>query len=361
DPPPSEPPKLLRAADDRVIGGVCAGVARRLSLDPLVIRIAAVVLVLVGGAGALLYLAGLLLIPDERTGTTLGGGDDTVRGKLATATGIVVLVIAALVFIPGAGFWLFGPLVPIAVIALLGLTAWWVVSGEGASGGAGQIGKRILLGLLVLTGCFVLAVFAFYAGTTDADWIVAGVVVAAGVALLVGSFVRQVRWLILPALAIALPLAAAEASDLDLTGGMGERTYRPATAAQVRDDYELGAGRLVVDLRNTELPDGDTPVRLRIGAGEAVLLVDRDTCVATRAEFGAGGLDVFDEDSGGVGFDWEDIRVAKRGNPRVLLDADVGVGHLLVDHVDHDDWNHDRADWDDRDIDRQTACEGRAR
>ncbi|MFA9272342.1 MAG: PspC domain-containing protein, partial [Baekduiaceae bacterium] len=69
-PPPPEPeaasrPPLRRAADDRVIGGVCGGVARTLGLDALVVRVVAVVLVLAGGAGALLYVAGLLLMPDD--------------------------------------------------------------------------------------------------------------------------------------------------------------------------------------------------------------------------------------------------------------------------------------------------------
>lgn len=361
-PEPEPGPRLIRPAEGRIVAGVCAGLGRRLNVDPLVVRIAAVVLVLAGGAGALLYLAGLLLIPDERTGMTVGGGDDTLRGKLATATGVVVLAIAAIVLIPGAGFWVFGPLVPIAIVALLALGAWWLVSGEGTDGSAGDIAKRIGLGLLVLIGCAILAGLAFFAGATDADWLVAGVVIAAGVALLAGAFVRPVRFLILPALAVAVPLAAAEASDLDLTGGMGERTYRPATAADVRPAYELGAGRLVVDLRATRLPAGDTPVRLRVGAGEAVLLVDRGTCVASRAELGVGGVDVFDEDTGGIAVDWERAEVAREDRPRVVLDADVGIGHLLVAHEDRDTFDES---WDDGpgpdpDPAPQAACEGRA-
>ena len=57
--------RLVRPRDGRVIGGVCAGIARYFNTDPVIIRIAAVVLALFGGAGVLLYIAALLLMPAE--------------------------------------------------------------------------------------------------------------------------------------------------------------------------------------------------------------------------------------------------------------------------------------------------------
>lgn len=58
-------PPLRRPFGDRMLGGVAAGIARYLGVDPAIIRIAFVVLTLVGGGGIALYLAALLLIPDE--------------------------------------------------------------------------------------------------------------------------------------------------------------------------------------------------------------------------------------------------------------------------------------------------------
>jgi phage shock protein PspC (stress-responsive transcriptional regulator) len=58
-------PPLERPVHDRMLAGVAAGAARYLGVDPTVIRIALAVLVLVGGAGIPLYLAGWLLIPEE--------------------------------------------------------------------------------------------------------------------------------------------------------------------------------------------------------------------------------------------------------------------------------------------------------
>ena len=63
--PPQEPRRLVRVREGRVIGGVATGLGRYFNLDPIIFRIGAIVLVLVGGAGLLAYLAAWLLIPDE--------------------------------------------------------------------------------------------------------------------------------------------------------------------------------------------------------------------------------------------------------------------------------------------------------
>jgi phage shock protein PspC (stress-responsive transcriptional regulator) len=58
-------PALERPVHNRMIGGVAAGAARSLGVDPTVIRIILAVLVFVGGLGLPIYLAGWLLIPEE--------------------------------------------------------------------------------------------------------------------------------------------------------------------------------------------------------------------------------------------------------------------------------------------------------
>ena len=56
---------LRRPFSDRMLAGVAAGLARYFGVDVTLVRIAFVVLTVVGGAGIPLYLAGLLLIPEE--------------------------------------------------------------------------------------------------------------------------------------------------------------------------------------------------------------------------------------------------------------------------------------------------------
>ncbi len=76
-PTPAAPEHVLlrRSYEDRMLGGVAGGLARYLGVDTMIVRIAFVVLTVVGGAGIPLYLAGLLLIPDE-------GSDQSIAGSL---------------------------------------------------------------------------------------------------------------------------------------------------------------------------------------------------------------------------------------------------------------------------------------
>src|SRR5439155_9533017 len=94
--------------------------------------------------------------------------------------------------------------IPVALLTLAGLATWWLVSGEGPGGGAGDVVRRAALGIGVLFLCGLIAVGGALAaglgGGTVAGWVVIG----AGVALIVGAFVGRVRWLIPPALSLAL-------------------------------------------------------------------------------------------------------------------------------------------------------------
>lgn len=59
-------PVLTRPADTKVLAGVCAGVARRLGVEPTVIRVAAVLAaIFLGGLGIVAYLAGIALMPRD--------------------------------------------------------------------------------------------------------------------------------------------------------------------------------------------------------------------------------------------------------------------------------------------------------
>jgi predicted membrane protein len=89
-------------------------------------------------------------------------------------------------------------------------------------------------------------------------------------------------------------------------------------------------GQLTVDLRDADLPAGDQRLQLDVGVGEAVLIVPDDVCVATDASVGIGGVSVFDRQGGGVDVDYLDARDAEAGGTRLLVDADIGVGHLDV-------------------------------
>jgi phage shock protein PspC (stress-responsive transcriptional regulator) len=58
---------LYRPRDDRMIAGVCSGIARRFNLDPAIVRILFVASLFLPGPQILIYLAAWLLMPDEAT------------------------------------------------------------------------------------------------------------------------------------------------------------------------------------------------------------------------------------------------------------------------------------------------------
>ena len=57
--------RLYRSEDDKVLGGVCGGLAEKYELDPSLVRLATLVIVLTAGIGLPLYLAAWLVVPPE--------------------------------------------------------------------------------------------------------------------------------------------------------------------------------------------------------------------------------------------------------------------------------------------------------
>jgi phage shock protein PspC (stress-responsive transcriptional regulator) len=330
-----EPRRLIRSRDGRMIAGVCAGLGRYFAIDPVIVRVAAVALVFAGGAGLLAYLAAWLLVPDE------AGGADAGPGRLATVAGAVLLVCAVGAIVPfsagpfGGWDWA-GPLMGLILLGLLGLGVWWLASGEHPAGSGRDVLRRAGLGIALLAVCGVFAMGSAWATAVGGGTVVAIAVIVAGLWIAAGALVGGTRWLILPALALAIPAGVVSAANIDVDGGIGERQYRPEAGSPLRPQYRLGIGRLVVDLRNAELAAGDQRLALDLGVGEAVVAVAPDVCVTTRARIGAGEAQVFDRRSGGVDVDWQDDRRAPAGTSRLVVDGSIGVGALRVVHGDPD-------------------------
>jgi phage shock protein PspC (stress-responsive transcriptional regulator) len=327
---PAEPRRLVRVRSGRVLGGVCAGLGRYFNLDPMIFRIGAIVLALMGGAGVLGYLAALLLIPSEDSPEPVQPG----RNRWLVITGVIVLLLVSWPILLGGGLVLAGILLPLAVLVAAGVLVWWFVSGEGPGADSGDIAKRAALGIGILALCGLIAIAGAWAAAAGGETVVAIAVIAAGVAILAGAFVRPVRWLVLPAVTLALAAGAVSAAGIDLDGGVGERDYRPASVTDLHPTYQLGMGQLVVDLRQTDLPSGDVPVGIDLGVGEARLIVPDDVCVATDAQVGIGEARTFELQNGGVDVNLDDHPDAAPQTTRLLVKADVGVGALRIGHGD---------------------------
>ena len=333
------PRRLTRSRDDRVIAGVAGGLGRYFNIDPVIFRIAFAASLLIGGLGGLVYLAAWVFIP-EGDGSAQPAAQPRERSGALTALAIVVLVLVAgplllapVLIVLGAGLFAGLLILPLAAIGLVGFLVWWLVTGERPMGSTRDVLIAVALGAGLLVLCSVIFVAGAWAAAVGGGTVVACLVIAAGLMLIAGAFRGGMRWLILPALALALPVAFVAAADVDLDGGIGEREYRPASASQIRDRYELGIGSLVLDLRGVRLPAEGAHVTLDVGVGEGVVVVPTDVCVASQADIGAGVVQLFDRESEGVDVDWEETPRTRRGVPLLTVHGDIGIGLLQVKHA----------------------------
>jgi phage shock protein PspC (stress-responsive transcriptional regulator) len=59
-----EPRKLYRSQTQRMLGGVCGGLAEFFNIDATVMRVLFLILAVFGGSGIVLYLVMWILVPD---------------------------------------------------------------------------------------------------------------------------------------------------------------------------------------------------------------------------------------------------------------------------------------------------------
>lgn len=197
---------------DRVAGGVCAGAAERVGVDPLVLRLVAVLLAFTPGVAVVAYGAAWWLLPlDDRRPATPAESrpewlralqrDDprTIIGAVCLGLGATFLVRSIDVF--GSDFALLA-----ATLVATGIAVAWVrtepaerdrlrevvgrASGSPTAllrGGPGSIG-RLALGLVLVVsgGIALLAGFDSVSGATAV--LLAAVVSAGGLGLLIGPW-----------------------------------------------------------------------------------------------------------------------------------------------------------------------------
>ncbi len=112
----TSPPRLTRSSTDRVVAGVAGGLGRYLGVDPVILRIAFVVLA-VTGSGVLLYLIGWLVMP-----TAAGGHVPAVPAGSAAAGRLVIggllIALGGLMVINQVIPWFNRVLAPAILIAL---------------------------------------------------------------------------------------------------------------------------------------------------------------------------------------------------------------------------------------------------
>jgi hypothetical protein len=161
---------------------------------------------------------------------------------------------------------------------------------------------------------------------------VALLVVGAG--LLAGSLWGRSRGLIFLGL-IIVPLAlVASFVDVPFDGGVGYRSYTPATPDETAEGYHLFAGQMDIDLREM---DWSRPVRLdaTVVFGEIRVTVPEDVGVVATSHVGAGSILHFGQERAGTSIDFEtNDQPGAYATKTLRLDAEASFGQIVVDRAD---------------------------
>lgn len=323
--------RLTRSRTDRVLGGVCAGLARYWNTDPVLVRIVTVVLTIAtGGAFLIGYLIAWVAIPDEPLGPTGPFGQAPGSDQVGYASG--------------------------------GSPAY---SGRSASfSGPPEPAERSYLGWLILSAAIliagVLGLISFLVPTNVAMWGIIGgaALTILGIGLLIGSRYGRARWLVAVAIPLAFVTFAATAAGnwvqsnpewgrwSDTGGGItvGERTWQ-VTPDQVGGpplEFRLSAGEATLDLTQlTALGDSEpgrprqlVEVEAGVGLGSLRVVIPADMTLDLDATVDVGEIDMPGSDPrSGSNLDVEtSLEPLTTGQPAyvVRLDAVIGVGNLEV-------------------------------
>ena len=358
--------RIRRSRSDRRVAGIAGGLGRHLDIDPLILRVAFVVLTFFGGVGLLLYVALWLLLPED--------GSDWAKIKLDRRSRAVALV-----------------LVGALALLLLFSHGWW--------GGDG--GGFFLLCLVVVAAAVVIStqlphrgdrrdvpppgpttpgatdvrpptygpptygppsyavpeqprpvnprkkgpiLFWFAIATMAVAMGVLGIVDAAGadvtasaypatalglsaVFLLVGAFFGRAGGIILVGLlayAVTAGMTIADRWDLERT------VARPTNAAEVQDSYRMDSGELVVDLGRLSPADLDgREIHVSGDIGHLDIRVPQGINVEAHIDIdGPGGMNVFGQDEGGFGHEMDTYHYGGRDAPTMTIDAQLDIGGI---------------------------------
>jgi phage shock protein PspC (stress-responsive transcriptional regulator) len=368
---------VRRRTNDTWFRGVCSGFADRLGVDPVIIRVALVVLALIWGVGISIYLVAWALLPNDK---------NQIVAERALRDGdggsIVVVVLAGLSLFGGSWWgtnsgWGF----PWGLVLAGGLI-WWLVqrssnrpdadqrvsaqwaptaphaptpytttpfnAGQPQTAYRPEAPRRLrrrsgggLMALLAIGLSLVTYGSLSWLGSefhwTGNHWTIAmaGSLAAIGL-LLVALGLAGWRAGFVGFLAVVLAITAWSSSvapaGIHLGGRVGDATWTPALVTSDAN-YRLGAGDAVLNLG--ALPkEGLSEAKLPayVGIGDLKVVVPEGLTVKVVGHVGLGEI-LLPSDLGSNGQGGTDVArsvVIGDGPTEVVVDAGVGVGQLTV-------------------------------
>ena len=350
---------------DRKVAGVAGGLARHLDIDPVILRVAFVVLVFFGGAGVIAYGLCWLLLPEDGNPRRPLGLDDRNRGIALVGVGVLAgLALLSDTF--GNDFfpWPVAILIGLVVVFVVGVldrdrrvtpTAPPVphapdpVTGQFVPAAPGTVvtpppayrplprnprkrGPILFWFSLALAalGIGVLGILDL-AGAPIADPAYPAMVVGVcGVMLVVGAFYGRAGGLILVGLLASLGLLGATAAH-EVDGGDVRRN--PVSAADVPARLDTGGGEIVLDLRDVQdlaALDGKS-IQLESSFGRIEVILPPGLGATVDAEVHAGGhIELFGSERDGFGISDQVHHDGGSTAPEITIEADVTFGEIQI-------------------------------
>lgn len=360
---------LYRPDEGRWLAGVAAGLSLRFGVPVLLIRIAFVVLCFAGGLGALLYVAGWLLIPGE------GETDSIAQGWVGTGQArrwVGVILVALAILILASGTDLIRADLAFAVI-LIGIGVMLYRGDLGRGVHRSRTGRpaereespqetpeaaaappapetaaapappkersylgRVCMGVAVIAlgvmGLLDGVVAGFHPDFHHYAALAVGVI---GLGVAVGAWFGRPAGLVvlgillLPILILSRLVAVGGLDLLSIEfASAGHVNHRPGSVEQIRQGYELEVGSMTVDLRDVDFAGQTVTMEAQVGIGELRVLLPDDVAADVNGQVGVGTLEVGDWDRNGVGVE-ADLQL-EGASGTVVLDLDVGMGEIEV-------------------------------
>jgi phage shock protein PspC (stress-responsive transcriptional regulator) len=372
---------LLRSRQNRVVAGVCAGVAYRLGIDPTLVRVLVVVLSLFGGAGVLLYALGWLFMAEEGSGRSLADRALRGDGPSSAQTVLLALGLALLVVVIGLGVlretWLGITLLAIALVAAAVLltrrpTTWPAAPAGPVPTGAGEpfeagypygtygtygpygpygpaaepqpqrptsvLGPLTFFAAVLAVG--VLGLVDVLGASVPASAYLAVPLGVVGLGLVLGAWVGRSRSLIALGAVLALLLVPATVIE---QAGLGDRlgdnvvdqTFRPTSVAEVDgQSFEHGVGEVGYDLTGVDFTDRTATMRVQMGSGDLEITVPAEVSVELDATVGVGQIDAFGNATNGLGIQRDQTSPGEADGGTLQLEVEMGFGNVEVNRAD---------------------------
>ncbi|MCY4367988.1 MAG: PspC domain-containing protein [bacterium] len=370
---------LHRPDEGRWLAGVASGLGLRFGVPVWINRIAFALLCFAGGLGALLYVAGWLLIPRE------GEADAIVQGWLGTGqarrwVGVTLVGLAVIIMASETGL-IRSDLAFAVVLIGLGVMLYRgdlsrehhqqdvAPSSSEAAASASEQAKppvsedapsgrtppespaptppsvaetsylgRVTVGLAVLAlGVLGLMDSVIPGFHPQFRHYVALFVVVIGVGLIVGAWFGRPGSLIVLGLLLVPFLVLSPLVDLidrrssfefDFT--MSERSiHRPGSVAGILDEYDLGVGSLLIDLRNVDFDGRTVATEVDLGIGGLTVYLPDGVSATVYGDVGVGELLVGSQRYNGL-LGVSGVYHLDGSEGMLVLEADVGIGHVEV-------------------------------